>query len=426
MKKNDPGALAGATGADQDAAGQQLGLSTTAEKVSPVSKGTVRRKGSGRRLESETENGGRAGVALGFDDIEPWPEVVDGISLLDQLARAVRRHLVLEPAAVDAIALWIVHTHAIDAGNVSPRLAITSPEKRSGKTTLLYLLSALVARPLTTANLTAASFFRAIDAMQPTVLIDEADTFLARNEMMRGVINAGHSRATASVLRSVVDGKDGWESRRFNVWAAVAIAAIGDLPGTIEDRSVKIALRRRRADEPVERFRIDRLAEYEPLARKAARWAADHDAVLSAADPEVPAELHDRAADNWRPLLAIADAAAGEWPERGRRAAIALTRDSAEKEAPGIMLLGDLRELFAAEPSGVLFSKEIVAALAKREDRPWAEYRDGRPITKNQLAELVKKYGIPRNRTQRRGKRTDKGYRAEWFADAWARYLPAG
>ena len=42
---------------------------------------------------------------------------------------------------------------------------------------------------------------------------------------------------------------------------------------------------------------------------------------LAEADPDVPDELHDRAADNWRPLLDIANAVGGDWPERARAAA---------------------------------------------------------------------------------------------------------
>jgi putative DNA primase/helicase len=106
--------------------------------------------------------------------------------------------------------------------------------------------------------------------------------------------------------------------REFDVWGAVAIAAIGKLPATIEDGSIKAGLYRRRRDEEVERLRLDRLDEFVPIARRCARWAADHLAQLDRADPLVPGELHDRAADNWRPLLAIADLSGGDWPERAR------------------------------------------------------------------------------------------------------------
>jgi len=88
------------------------------------------------------------------------------------------------------------------------------------------------------------------------------------------------------------------------------------------------------------------------------------------------------------------------------------------------MLLSDLRELFAAERSGVLFTSEILAALHAREDRPWPEYRRGKPMTPVQLAALLKPLKILSG-SVRRGELTNKGYAAKQFADAWARYLPA-
>jgi uncharacterized protein DUF3631 len=287
----------------------------------------------------------------------------------------------------------------------------------------LTVLGALVPRPLPTANMTTATIFRAIEAARPTLLIDEADTFLGDAGETRGVINAGHCRATATVLRTV-ETPSGYEVRGFAVWGPMALAAIGWLPGTIEDRSIKIAMRRRRHDESVERLRLDRLSEFAPSARGAARWAADHLATLGVADPDVPADLHDRAADNWRPLLAIADAAASGWPQRARRAAVTLTRDGADDaESMRTMLLADLRELFAREPSGVLYTTEILVALEERVERPWPEYRRGRPITARQVAALLRPVGISAG-TVRRGATTAKGYRAEDMSDAWARYLP--
>jgi putative DNA primase/helicase len=373
-------------------------------------------------------DGGGEDRSLRVTEVEPWPCPVNGAILLDELTQTVRRYVVLDRAAADAMALWLMHTHAIDAAFVSPRLAITSPEKRCGKTLLMTVLRPLARRPLATANMTTATIFRIIQAAHPTLLIDEADSFLKGNEEMRGVINAGHCRATAIVMRCVETPRspDGYEVRPFDTFGPMAIAAIGRMPGTIEDRAIKIAMRRRRPDESVERLRLDRLGELlKPLARGAARWVADHADELATADPEMPAGLHDRAADNWRPLLAIADAAGGEWPERARSAAVILTRDGADDaETVRTMLLTDLRDMFAREPSGVLFTSEILEHLHGRDDRPRPEYRDGQPITARQVAALLRPLKITTNQTVRRGATTGKGYRAADLADAWSRYLP--
>ena len=108
---------------------------------------------------------------------KPWPEPVDGAEVLDALVAAFRRFLVLPDGAAEALALWVVFTHAIDASAVAPRLALLSPVPRRGKTTLLGLLIRLVRRPLPTSNVTPAVVYRVIARDRPTLLIDEADTF---------------------------------------------------------------------------------------------------------------------------------------------------------------------------------------------------------------------------------------------------------
>lgn len=375
---------------------------------------------------TDSSNTAGKGRLLNVSDIEPWPAPVDGVPLLDALADKVRHHVVLDAAAADATALWIVHTHAIDAAYVTPRLAITSPQRRCGKTTLLILLSGLVARRGTSANLTVATLFRAIHAARPTLLIDEADTFLGDAEEIRGIINAGHCRGTATVWRTI-ETRDGHEVHEFDAWGAIALAAIGKLPGTIEDRSIKIAMRRRRPDETIERLRLDRLGELKPLAQHLARWAKDHLDALRAADPDVPAELHDRAADNWRPLLAIADEAGGDWPKRAREAAKLLTRDGAEDgETTGTMLLADIRAAFDEKKTDRLTSEKLVSHLLELDDRPWPELGKSRkPITKARLAVLLKPFKISPGTIrlgEGRNSPTAKGYYRSAFEDAFARY----
>jgi putative DNA primase/helicase len=360
------------------------------------------------------------GRPLDLPNPDPWSEPVDGAGLLGQLALAIRRYVVLEPHESDVIALWVLAVHAFDAWTIFPRLFVIAPEKQCGKTTLLDVLSRLVPKPLGTSSITAAALFRTIEAVRPTLLLDEADAYARENEDLRAVLDAGHRR-DGTVIRTVGDNH---EPRQFSAWAPVALAAIGHLPGTIEDRSITIRLRRRRQDEPVESLRLDRSGGLDEAASKAARWAADHGYALAEADPRVPAGIYNRAADNWRPLLAVAAVAGGEWRDRASDVAVTLTRDNAEEdETTRTMLLADLRELFNREPSGVLFTREILAALHKYETRPWPEWKNGKPMTDRQLAALLKPYKI-QPRTVRRGSETEKGYKLAWLEDTFVRYLP--
>ena len=252
-------------------------------------------------------------------------------------------------------------------------------------------------------------------------MLDEADSYARDNEDLRGVLDAG-LRRDGAVIRTVGDDH---EPRQFSAWAPVALAAIGHLPGTIEDRSIKIGLRRRRPDEPVEPLRLDRTGALEKLARMVARWAADHVAALAASDPTMPEGVVNRAADNWRPLLSIADLAAGAWPQRARRVAVELTTEGDDQSSMRVALLADIRTAFAAKGIDRIASEDLAAYLARLEDRPWPEYRTGKPITKAQIARLLAPLHVSPGTIRLADERTAKGYYRRAFDDAFKRYLPA-
>lgn len=375
---------------------------------------------------SALRNGSRAGdamqgTAVVVADPEPWPGPVDGTELLDELAATFRRFLALPPHADTALALWTLHAHAHDAAEVSPVLALTSPVKRCGKTTALELLAATVPRPLPASNISPASLFRTVEAFHPTLLIDEVDRFVHRNEELIGLLNSGHRRGTAYVIRTV---GDDFEPRRFRTWAPKAVALIGRLPDTLADRSIEVAMRRRTREERIERLRLDRLGDLEPLRRRAWRWTRDNLDALRAADPEVPEELHDRAADNWRPLIASANAAGGGWPERALRAALGLSGvQSDDNEPAAVLALHDSAALFEDCGVDVLASAAVVDHLVTLDERPWPEWSHGRPLSKRGLARLLAPFGIRPRALWIEG-RTVRGYRREDFDDALRRYAP--
>ena len=360
----------------------------------------------------------KQGHAISFPDPEPWPEPVDGAQLLDAVAEAIGAYVVMPPHCADTAALWVAHSYLLDRFLVSPRLAISSPTKQCGKTTLLDVLTRLVLRPLPTANVTAAAVFRVVEGYRPALLVDEADTFLRDNDELRGVINSGH-RKGGSVLRTVGDDH---EPRAFATYSPCAIALIGRLPDTLHDRSVVIDLKRRLPSETIKPFRSDRTEHLDVLARQAARWARDHAEEVGASDPEMPTGVFNRVADNWRGLLAIADAAGGDWPERARKA-LKEMKAASDDESNITMLLADIEVIFAEKDS--LPSADLVEALVEIESRPWAEFGKSRkPITQNRLARLLRPLGIVPDNVRVGGK-VPKGYQRHQFKDAWERYLAA-
>ena len=321
------------------------------------------------------------GRPLELPAIEPWLECVNGADLLDGIRNAVKRYLVLPESSAECLALWVVHTHAFQCFEHTPRLAITAPEKQCGKSKTLDVLECLVASPLRTSNIKSATIFRTIEKATPTLLIDEADTFLNGDDEARGILNDGHKRG-GQTIRLV---GEKYEPRQFSTFCPVAIAMIGRLPDTLEDRSVSINLRRARTSELMKPFRSDRADDLRQLARKAARWVADNRKDLAAADPAT-GTLINRPADNWRPLMAIADIAGRGWAKVTR--SIAESAQTAKQDqSRRTMVLIDICEFFAAHPgTDRVRSTELANALGEMENRPWSEWRNGKPITPAALA----------------------------------------
>ncbi len=361
------------------------------------------------------------GEAIILTDPEPWSDPVDGGELLTEIAELLTRYVILLEGVAQAIALWVMLTYLIDATDILPILGITSPEKRCGKTLLLEILCELVSRRLPAANITPAAMFRTVEKSRPTLLIDEADTFLEKNEELRGIINSGHRRSGAFVIRSVGDDN---EPRTFRTWCPKVLAKIGPFASTIEDRSIMVSMKRKAPGEKVARFSHRKTAPFlADIRQKCTRWAKDNLTVVRDVDPPDLAFLHDRANDNWRPLLAIADVAGGEWPDLARQSAKLLsgTREDVINSVR-VQVLMDIHALFEDQDTDRLQSAEIVKALGEMEDRPWPEWKNGKAITANQLATLLRPFGVKPTQFRDGGK--TRGYLFKDFEDSFLRYLP--
>lgn len=326
-----------------------------------------------------------------------------------------------------AHALWIAHTHLMDSWDSTPRLALLSPEPGSGKSRALEVSELLVPRPVEAVNVSPAYLFRKVGSEdgRPTILYDEIDTVFGpkakENEEIRGLLNAGHRRHSVAG-RCVVRGKI-VETEELPAYCAVALAGLGGLPDTILSRSVIIKMRRRAPSEQIEPYRRRLHVDTgEGIRKRLEAWAEAMSDRCTDAWPEMPPGIADRDADVWEPLLAVADAAGGDWPERARVAAVALVAD-AKGGSPslGIRLLSDLRNVFGEHDA--LSTETILTALIEIEDAPWAELR-GKPLDSRGLSNRLRPYGI-KPKTVRIGDRTPKGYERAELWDAWQRYLPS-
>lgn len=344
--------------------------------------------------------------------------------LLLDLSNFIRRFVSLSRGQADVCALWVLHTWAFEAAHFTPYLNITSPLPRCGKSTLQQLLSLLVNKPWYTSRVTAAVLVRRIHKEHPTLLLDESDAAFQGNkeyaEALRGILNSGFERNGACSMCVPPD----WEPKNFSTFCPKAIAGIGRLPDTVEDRSIPIRLQRKLPSEPCERLRLRKVGpDAEVLRQRAATWATQYQDNLDTRESEMPNELNDRQQDVCEPLVAIADLTGDDWPSRVRQALIELlTGQSVRDDADLVRLLADIRDWFEKRQIDRTTSTELVGYLKDIEESPWGDPEKGYPLTPIRLARLLKPIGV-RPRDLRFPEGTFKGYERADFEDAWARYL---
>jgi hypothetical protein len=352
-------------------------------------------------------------------EVEPAAESISGDKLLSTIKGALLKYVILPGGAAEPITAWVVLTYCYDAFRILPMLGIASPDKRCGKTTLLEVLQGLANKSLPASNISPAAVFRTIEKYSPTLLVDEADTFLKDNDELRGVVNSGHTRSASFVVR--VQGDD-HEPTKFSTWGPKVIAMIGALPPTLQDRSVVVNLRRKAPGETVSRMNVDFENECLELRQACKRWADDHVDILREAEPDIPQTNNDRTVDNWTPLLAIADIAGGPWPELMRKSMLGMLDGTDESVGP--KMLRDIQDIFKSHMGGErIFSGDLVTELTGIKESPWCDWNRGKGLTQNGLAKLLKPFSVM-SKNMRIGEKLKKGYELNSFEDAFKRYIP--
>ncbi|MFM8857456.1 MAG: DUF3631 domain-containing protein [Actinomycetota bacterium] len=356
--------------------------------------------------------------------VSPASPTVDGAELLDEIHAALTKFVIFpSEAAATAVTLWIAATHALPAWQHATRLVIRSPQKRCGKSRLLDVIERLCWNPMASTDASVAVLYRSIgddDAKTVTLLIDEADALFGtkakadQNEDLRSLLNAGFQRGR-SVWRCV-----GPQSvpKEFHTFSMAALAGIKSMPDTIQDRAVVVDLKRRQPGETVARFRLRRdSAPLRSLRDKLTAWAREPERLTTMGDtePEMPDSVTDRAQDAWEPLITVADAAGGIWPDLARAACEDLCR-SAEDDATDVQLLVDIHSVFTSVTETFMRSIQLVAALKDCDESPWRDEE----LTPHKLARHLKHFGI---RPRPGPGKTARGYYVADFADPFSRYI---
>jgi putative DNA primase/helicase len=250
---------------------------------------------------------------------------------------------------------------------------------------------------------------------------------------------------------------DNWAVERFPVYGPMAVALIGQLPDEQQSRAFSVRLQRKLHNQGVTKMKLGPMPDLEVLARKIRKWTDDNrESVAKAVEqdpyPDMPAAVFNRAGENWTPLFAIADVIGGKWPARVRDAATAAA-GAAQNESRKVELLRDFRDIFNELDTGGrqrlpqtlaltgriagipladygqtdrIMSREAIALLCSKEDRPWRTWNRGREITELEVANLLDDFEIRPKQIRIKVSGNDtkpQGYLKIWFEDKWARYL---
>jgi hypothetical protein len=342
--------------------------------------------------------------------------------LLDDIRAFIRRYVVVTDHEFVALSLWVIHTYCFLTGENTPYINVTSPTPGAGKSQLLRVLKLLVKNPKLADSFTTAALTRTVDENQPTLLVDEMDAFFRGNrdraETMRGILNGGFSREGTVGL---CDGPQ-HKLRELKTFCPKAFAGIGrdHLPETVRTRSIPIAMKRKRRFEKVEKLRQRKVREEaDALNKRIEAWVVHNMAYLEDAEPEPALGLTDRGDDVAEPLFAIADRAGEKWAKKARQAMTALLGETSRSDDDvGVELLRDIFELV---PRDVPFisTEGLLSKLCDLEERPWATWGHGNPMTGRALARRLKEFGIGPDHKE---DKSCRGYYRDRFLDAWSRY----
>lgn len=389
-----------------------------------------------RRL-SPPKNGHTPHTVFVPDRPDPWPEPVDGHALVARLIELCTTFVSLDPGYAEVVAFWTLATYGVDETisggpwvTFTPYLTLISPARQSGKTTLMGLISELVSRPLQAANVTSAAIFRALSTTPPiTLLVDEYDHAIRSQRDLVDVLNPGHRRDMAYVLRVEREPSGAFVLARYTTFGFKALASIGRIPDTVKDRSIVIRMQRRPPEVHTRRMTLDDRATFLDLRRQCVRWVMDHHEALGQWHrwSELPRGLSHRAVDNWGELVRYADVIGGEWPERLREIAARIERREAQMqddETPELRLLADIRFLLKSHQISECEVGWLREQLLTLDWAPWETFSGGRPVTKSWIGRVLGSFGV-RSSVVRRGVTTVRVYRVEDFSDPFRRYLPS-
>jgi hypothetical protein len=343
--------------------------------------------------------------------------------ILSDVETFIRRFVVLpsDHEYVTAV-VWAAHTWLTESLDVSPRLAIISEvgQYGVGKTRAMEVEGIFCRRFRLELDPTGPALAAMIAQIHPTIGIDETDTiFGARGsanakQQLRGILNAGYKAGAKLTRRS----KNTFVEDV--VYGPVMFAGAANLPESLMSRSIVWHMRRRRPEEKIEAwFPRIHVPEGLMIADSLAQWAGTIARDVATAWPDLPDGIEDRASEIWWPLIAIGDAAGGDWPQRIRAAccAMVLREEEETKAPPATQLLADILSVWPVDAAGDRAANAATARLLEGlttlDGAPWAHLWPEEAAPR-ELAALLSSRGVATRKVKvdtARGIRPLQGYR---------------
>jgi Protein of unknown function (DUF3631) len=316
--------------------------------------------------------------------------------------------------------LWIIFTHVYTKFSVAPRIALTSEDPDSGKTTTLEVARRLVLRPNPETLGTGAAIEDFLNQGPCTVLLDELDHVDAEaRRRLQQVWNMGHKRGAQ--IASMRAGR----RKLLDIHAPVLAAGVGSFLAPTQ-RSRTFTLEMRPYDEvtkPEREFNDDDVEDLNVVYSYLRKWSAE---VKLSAKPEMPPGVIRRSADNARGLLSIADACGPEWGRRAR-AAVTWLLEKEKAERPEVLILHHALMIMDMLELDVIRSRVLNRELHRLDepDARWDRHRGAsgsdytHALRPNEQAALLRMSGIKAQSIRPPGGgKAIRGYRREWFVEA--------
>jgi Protein of unknown function (DUF3631) len=348
-----------------------------------------------------------AELAVTPDELVPDMEAAVGTELLALLEKIIRNYMAVPEHYALCAALWIMYVHAFEAFDKTPYLVLESAAPDCGKSTFIELISEFVPRPHILGRAPPVALAKLIDEERPTLFLDEADRYILKeNDYMLNVLDVGHKRKACTIrTRGSVRGNR--VECEYSVYCPKVIAFKREpsrkIPDVIQSRGIILHMLPATANDAVERFSSKHAKDLAPVRDELEHWAAEVFTKLEASDPDM-AGLINRRADNWRPLLSVADAIGGEVPSRARNA-LSLIQEQTGCQDVGehVRLLMGCRIVFDQSGKELLGSEELIAGLCKLPESEWAKHKEtSKPITREKMAALLWEFHL-RSRKQSSG-----------------------